>query len=117
MRKSLYFFVLLITFCTTGFAQKTSKADAANEEIKTALATELNLPGAVADKVLVIENEFYAKLAAINALVDIPVKEKEKKLHEAHVTRCTKLMETPFTPRQMEDVIILVEKIRVKHKL
>jgi|GEM_PF-3954146 len=100
------------------FAQKTengNKQSKVNDEIKSALVSKLKLSTQAAEQAIVSENEFFEKLAAIRALGENSTKEKEKKLHEAHTTRRSKLMSIPLTGRQMEDVVELVESIRRKH--
>jgi hypothetical protein len=119
MRKGLFFGILLLSVQAV-FAQKTENSNKQiqlNEEIKTALVAKLQLSTEAADQVIVFETEFFGKLAAITALGEIPTKEKEKKLHEAHTVRRSKLMSIPLTGRQMEDVVAVVESIRRKHNL
>lgn len=119
MRK-IFLFAFLLFSMHAAFAQKTengNKKSLVNDEVKSALVAKLNLSAQAADQILVSENEFFEKLAAIRALGEIATKEKEKKLHEAHTTRRSKLMSIPLTGRQMEDVVELVESIRRKHNL
>lgn len=119
MRK-LILSTLLLLFVQVAFSQKANNGDKrslAMEESKLALVSKLNLTSQAADMVIVTETEFFDRLAAIKALGDIPVTEKEKKLHAAHTTRRSNLMSIPLTGRQMEDVVEVVESIRRKHDL
>lgn len=115
MRK-LFFFLLLSFFSISIYAQKTVAADspnAVNEQIKIALVSELNLSNDLAERIVVIEEEFFLKVKAIKALKEPPLKEKEK-VREATIVRRSKLTAAPLAPRQMEDVMMIVENIRRK---
>lgn len=96
------------------------KLAAVNQEIKTGLVSKLKIDDDKAEKIIVIENEFHASMAAAK---NLPVatktqrKEKETMVHSAHVLRRQKLMELLLVGRQMEDVIEISEAARRKHKL
>ncbi|HUC83229.1 MAG TPA: hypothetical protein VMR70_20125, partial [Flavisolibacter sp.] len=85
--------------------------------IRTALSTKLQLPMETIDKIIPIENTFQATMATIRSTANLTDKEREKQISSAHVTRRAGHMAIPISGRQMEDVIILVETIRRKHKL
>lgn len=119
MRKIFVLAFLLVSVHYV-FAQKTentNKQSQVNEEIRSALIAKLNLSTQAAEQIIVSENEFFDKIAALGPVGEIPTKDQERKLHEAHTVRRSKLMSIPLTGRQMEDVVFLVESIRRKHKL
>lgn len=120
MRKFICLLVLSFAIHSAAVAQNSAmsvKETKATEEIRSVLASKLNLSADVVEKVIPIENEFHASMASIQTMSNLSQKEKEKKMGAAHVARRAKLMEIPLTGRQMEDVVELVESIRRKHKL
>ena len=120
MRKFICLSGLIICLQMAAYTQTTSasaKEAKATEEIKTALSSQLHFSATVIEKIIPIENEFHASISATNALENLSLKEKEKRLGAAHVTRRAKLMEIPLTGRETEDVVLLVETIRRKNKL
>lgn len=115
MRKT-FLFLLLSLFSVGLYAQKTvavEGSNAVNEQIKKALISELHFSNDLADRVVLIEDEFFLQVNAIKALKENPVKEKEK-IREATLTRRNKLIAAPLAARQMEDVMMIVENIRRK---
>jgi hypothetical protein len=120
MRKFICLLAMLVAIQSAGLAQNatvSAKETKATEEIRSVLASKLNLSADVVEKVIPIEKEFHASLASIQTMNGLNLKAREKKISAAHVTRRAKLMEIPLTGRQMEDVTELVESIRRKHKL
>ena len=120
MRK--IFSLLLFSFFLHGIvaAQQTDATTAqskATEEIRSTLTSKLQLSTRTVEKIISIESEFFAKLAAVQTTAGLSVQEVEMKNNEAHVTRRAKLKEVPLAERQMEEVMDLVESIRRKHKL
>lgn len=118
--KKIFFSLFFVSFSLAAFCQETLSAEAkeaqAASEIKTELVSKLGLTATATDKIILIENEFHKKLAALDQQKEMKTKEREIKLNEAHVTRRSKLMEIPMTGRQMEEVISIVETIRRKNK-
>jgi hypothetical protein len=121
MKKIICSFVFVFAFSLFGLSQITLRTEAklakANEELKTGLTTTASISGESADKIIAIEAEFFKNIAEIDAQKNLVTKDREKKLHVAHVTRRAKLMEIPLTGRQMEDVVFLSESTRRKYKL
>ena len=115
MRKSLLF-LLFACLASAVFAQKTSldnKPSVVNDQIKAALVSELSLASDVADRVVLIEDDFFNQVTAIKALKETAIKEKAK-IRDAIIIRRNKLSAVPLAPRQMEDVMMIVENIRRK---
>ena len=121
MKKIIAVLLLLISFGMSSYAQQTrtkeEKLMVFKQEGKNSLIQKLGLKSEVADKIVDIETEFYNALVAIDAQKNPDLKQREIKLNAAHITRREKLMAAPLTPREMEDVIDLMESIKTKQKL
>jgi formiminotetrahydrofolate cyclodeaminase len=123
MKRIIAVVCVLFAFHFTGLTQQTSVSEKqvlVNNETKAALVSKLSFSTETAEKIISIENEFFTSLSqtiGMPEISEIEKKAREKKVHEAHVTRRSKLMELPLTGRQMEDVIELSEAIRRKHKI
>ena len=122
MRKLVFTILTVASTYFGGNAQESAseKQASANEEIKKELVSKLSFSEAKAEKILIIENDFYASFISAKKLAEnseAERKEKNKQLNTAHVIRRNKLMELSITGRQMEDTIELSESIRRKHKL
>jgi len=121
MRKLFFTLFIIASVQSAVMAQATTDKKAlAKAETRTELISKLSFSEANADRIIEIENEFFASLAAANLLSETTTaekKEKHGKIHAAHVLRRSKLMELPLNGRQMEDVIELSESIRRKHKV
>jgi len=119
MRKILCLLATTLVLHTAGLAQDVeTKERAVNDEIKTSLVSKFQFSTDQADKIVSIENEFHVSLNAIKEAGEkMPLKEREKRKHDAHITRRANLAAIPMKGRQMEDVMELVESIRRKHNL
>ena len=86
MKKVFLLLAIGLVFSVSGYAQKPSadsKFQQAADELKTALVTKLSLSQEAAGKIAVIENDFNQRLSAIEAMGNVPAKDKEAKLNEA----------------------------------
>ncbi len=121
MRKIFYFLLLLCLLHNNSFSQKNVSAStvqvSVDEELKAVLTSKLSLSDEVAGKVTIIEKEFHTQLAAIAALGEIPLKDKEIKLNAAHVARRKNLIAIPLSPRQMEDVVTVSDRVYRSHPM
>jgi hypothetical protein len=120
MKKTFFLFLIAIGFYFSGFAQKAGSSaqdkPGLADEIKTTLIVELKVSEDKAGRIMVIEDEFYNKQASFNTLNLSAIRKKEK-LREAHLERRAKLVAVPLAPRQIEDAMQIVEKIRRKSGL
>jgi hypothetical protein len=120
MKKTFCLFLITISFYFSGFAQKAASSaqdkPGLADEIKATLLVELKVSEDKAGKIVVIEEEFYNKEASLNKMYFSAIKKKEK-LREAHLERRQKLVAVPLAPRQVEDAMQIVEKIRRKNGL
>ena len=121
MRKIFGLFMALCLIQNNSFSQKNVQASSVQlsvgEDLKTALMSKLSLSNEVAGRIIVIEKEFHTQLAAIAALGEIPIKEKEIKLNAAHVARRKSLIAIPLSSRQMEDVVMVSDGVFRSHKM
>lgn len=121
MRKTFFLLSFVFLFLLSGFSQKNDAPDTAlvkaSEEMNTALVARLNLPAKTAAKIVAVENDYYAKRAAIVAAQNLTAAEKETKQGEAVRSRYGLLLDIPLTGRQLEDAVEVVAQIRQKHKL
>lgn len=90
MRKFIGLLLISITIYSNASAQAiaepSSKQAKATEEIRAVLASKLTLPDDVVEKIVPVENEFSTSLASTQAMTNLSLKDREKRLNAAHVT-------------------------------
>ena len=117
MKKLIAVIFFVGFFQIAGFSQQTvaEKQIVINEEIKNELVQHYQFSAELANKVLEIENKFYKDKAELE-LMKASKQVKDQKLHQLHVTRRTQFTDNNIRGRQLEDAIMVVEKIRLKHQ-
>ncbi len=113
MKRIIFSLLLASVICLAASAQQTDKT-AVNEALKKELIAKLSMTEDAAGKAVVIEAEFYTALATASAMPVATTTEQNaqhKKIHEAHVSRREKLLALPLTGRQMEEVVMISDRL------
>lgn len=112
--KRIILSVLFATIVCIGASAQQSDKKAIAEALKKELVAKLAFTEEKASKAAAIEEAFYKALTASAAMPSATTSErtaKDKKEHEAHVTRRENLMALPLSGRDMEDVVIISDRL------